>query len=254
MLASIFLSGSRGGFVSVVVVLIYFAIKTKNRLVMLGIAAASSLIFLAFPTVLHRLTEAQTASTGSGRTFIWSVGAKALSEHWISGTGIGTFPLAYDRAIGSTGLSAFEGWSRPAHNVLVGTSVELGLMGVALVLIAWYLSFRQTSNIARTSPNYTLRIASEAVVLGVFINALFLDVFLIKLVWLVFMIPIMLHNVERARPTNQKREISSAFLALMERRYTIITKRQPQWPAAKALTAKPQSSFGASPTTESAGP
>ncbi len=225
MLGAIFLSGSRGAFVSVAVVVIFFAIRTRNRLATLAIACGAGLIFVAFPTMLRRLTEAQTNSSGSGRTFIWSVGAKALQSHWVGGTGVGTFPLAYDRAMSSVGLASFEGWSRPAHNVLVGTSVELGLIGAALVVFAWWSSFRQAATIGRASPNFPLRVAAEAAVLGLFVNALFIDPFMIKYFWLAFMIPIMLHNLELGRQVQKRRAVSTPYAAQLMRRAGLVVRR-----------------------------
>ncbi len=211
MVAAIFLSGSRGAFISVGVVFVYYVVKSRNRLALLAIAAGTGLSFVLFPAVLNRLNQNQTLTNGSGRTFIWSVGAKALGDHyhWLTGAGVGTFPVAYDKALNSVFQPIFEGWSRPAHNVLVGTSVELGLFGVAVLVFAWWRSFRQAAVIEPTSSNYPLRLASEAAMFGLFVNALFIDPLLIKYYWLAFMIPMMLHNVERPKNIRQRRPVST---------------------------------------------
>jgi O-antigen ligase len=227
MLASIFLSGSRGAFISVTLVMLYFVFKTGNRLALLAIAAGIGSSFVLFPTLLRRWTQAQTNSNGSGRTFIWDVGARALADqyHWLTGAGLGTFPLAYNKALSSVYQSTFEGWSRPAHNVLIGNAVELGIFGAALLVFAWWRTFRQAANIAPNSGNYPLRLAAEASVLGLFVNALFIDPLLIKYYWLAFMIPFMLHNVEAPHLMRQMRPISGRFSAFRLRREALAVRR-----------------------------
>jgi O-antigen ligase len=228
MVASIFLSGSRGAFISVAFVFAYFVWKTRDRLALLAIGAGTGLTFVMFPTVLRRLGEDQTASSGSGRTFIWDVGAKALADHnhWLSGAGIGTFPLAYDKALSSVFQPVFQGWSRPAHNVLIGISVELGFIGTALLVFAWWRSFRQASVIPRTSGNYPLRLAAEASIFALFVNALMIDPLLIKYYWLAFMIPIMLYNLEKPREARRTRTLSPQFAAVRMRRSLMATPRR----------------------------
>lgn len=223
MVASILLSGSRGATISVSVLFVYMVWKTRDRLAMLAIAAGMGLALILFPAVLRRLGQDQTLGNGSGRTFIWDVGAKALADnyHWLTGAGIGTFPVAYDRELTSVFQPIFEGWSRPAHNVLVGVSVELGLMGTAILLFAWWRSFRQTAVISKTSGNYPLRLASEAAILSLFVNALFIDPLLIKYYWLAFMVSIMLHNVERPIAAVKARPISERFALLRIRRMAL---------------------------------
>lgn len=90
-------------------------------------------------------------------------------------------------------------WHRAPHNLLVGTAVELGIVGLALLFVAWYVQFRQLRDIPRGDEFYPMRIALEAAVIGTFIAALFLDVMIFKYVWLTFMLIALVRNAHYVR-------------------------------------------------------
>ena len=201
MMLALLQSGSRGAFVSVLVPFAYFVWRGRNRL-LIGAVTLASLGLSAFvPMVWQRFfNDPSSQGSGSGRTFIWQVGLHSLHDHWLAGAGVGSFPVLYDRSLLTVFQQSFEGWDRPSHSLLVGTLTETGIIGLALVLFAWYLTFRQTRFVPKTSEYYPMRLAIEGAVLGLFVTSLFIDPYYIKYVWLANTLPLMLTNLLRPAP------------------------------------------------------
>lgn len=198
MMGGMLVSGSRGGFLAVAAVFGYFVLRSKNRFQVGAIMAASLGLTAFFPSVFNRfLNDPSEAGSGSGRTYIWKTGLATIREHWLFGAGVGSFSSTYSRSLLEAGQTHFQGWSRPSHSIIVGSLTEYGIVGLALVLGCWYLTFRQTRAIARTSWLYGMRLASEAALVGLFLQAMFIDPFEIKYYWLAFSLPLMLINVAR---------------------------------------------------------
>jgi O-antigen ligase len=119
----------------------------------------------------------------------------SFSQHWLLGGGVGSFQTLYDASLLSNFQPVFQGWSRPSHSIVVGTLTEYGIVGLILVLGAWYLTFRQTSTIPVTSRFYGVRLASEAALIGLFSQAFFIDTLLIKYYWLAYAVPLIIFNL-----------------------------------------------------------
>jgi O-antigen ligase len=81
-----------------------------------------------------------------------------------------------------------------AHNMIVSTSVELGLIGLLLLLVAWFFQFRTVSRIARSSRLFDLRLAAEAGMIGLCFIALTVDILYFKYLWIGFMIAVLIRN------------------------------------------------------------
>jgi O-antigen ligase len=142
--AGIIVSGTRGAWVAYVVVLALFILPrlTPRRRVA---AVATILVVLIgayqIPGVAALVAErnASALSTGgAGRTDIWAVGLTIFTRAPLTGVGHGNFPFAYTpdvvAASSATHASAMvEG--RGPHNLVVGTLVELGPIGLALLAL-----------------------------------------------------------------------------------------------------------------------
>ncbi len=81
-----------------------------------------------------------------------------------------------------------------AHNLLVSNAVERGIIGLVLVLAAWFFQWRVGSWIGRKSSLFDARIALEAGTLGLFVNAMSLDIMFYKYTWLAFMLAVLVRN------------------------------------------------------------
>jgi O-antigen ligase len=196
MMCGVLVSGSRGAFVAIGVMFVYFVIRSKNRLQVGAVVGAAIGLSALFPSVWTRFVkDPSAAGSGSGRTYIWQTGLHTLSQHWLFGGGVGSFQTLYDASLLSTFQPVFQGWSRPSHSIVVGTLTEYGVIGLVLVLAAWYFTFRQTNTIPVTSRFYGVRLASEAALIGLFSQAFFIDTLLIKYYWLAYAIPLIIFNL-----------------------------------------------------------
>ena len=196
MMSGILVSGSRGGFIAIAMVFAYFVIRSKHRLQVGAVVVASLGLTLLFPSVFTRFAnDPSAAGSGSGRTYIWQTGLHDLAGHWLFGGGAGSFQELYDNALLASSQPIFQGWSRPSHSIVVGTITEYGVIGLALVFGAWWTMFRQMRHIGPTSRLYGARIASEGALIGLFSQAFFIDIFLIKYYWLAYALPLMIVNL-----------------------------------------------------------
>jgi O-antigen ligase len=174
-------------------VVLWIAIRARRRIVAGIFVVAAIAISIMQGDVWQRFIGDET---GAGRSDIWKVGVAAFRQHWLAGSGIGTFPDAYNRVYLSVPHHFYINWSRPAHDLIVQSFTELGIIGGILVLSAWWLQFRELSCIGRADPDLWLRVGLEAATLGYFVAALFIDVLDIKQTW---MIPILIAVVVNMR-------------------------------------------------------
>jgi O-antigen ligase len=200
MLATLVLTGARGPELGLVVMVAYLLFREPHRAklawpvgIVLGIAA-----LLSANTLASRWGSA-LSSGGAGRTDIWHVGWEAFKQNWLFGAGFNNFHLAYDRAMMSVFQPQYIGWDRASHNIIVGNGVELGIIGLAILLIGWWTQFRALRGIASDDPRYRLRLLLEASVLGLFVSGLFADVMLTKYLWVAFMIMSLTRNAVTVR-------------------------------------------------------
>jgi putative inorganic carbon (HCO3(-)) transporter len=205
MFVGVAVSESRGAVLALVAMLIYMFVRGFRRARLGALTAAIAIAAAAFSTqtgLWSRFGYALSTG-GAGRTSIWRVGLVALKSHWLIGAGYNNFPFAYDEAFLKTPhqIWGMASWHRGSHNLLIGTSVELGLIGLCLMLAAWVVQFRVLDCVAARDPDYGLRIALEATVIGTFVAALFLDIMAYKYVWLTFMLIALVRNAHYLRRT-----------------------------------------------------
>ena len=191
-------SGSRGGFIGVGFALAYLAVRTRNYRTTAALAAIALAISVAIPNVWRRFAD-PTQGDNSGRNDIWAVGIHAFPHYWFAGAGFATYEDVYNDFLVQSYQRLFQGWSRPSHNLIVGTAVELGVIGLGLVLGAWWLSLKQTWDVPRRHPLAPVAYACEAACAGLFVCALTLDVLWYKYIWVAFMLVVMTSNAVHPR-------------------------------------------------------
>ncbi len=199
MLVALGESGSRGAALGLAAMLAYVFIRGdhRRRLLLFTVPSAALIAALtAHASIWARFSDS-LASGGSNRVAIWDTGLRALKAHWLAGAGYNDFPFAYDQALLQAHQIEFASWHRAPHNLLLGTTVELGVVGLALLLAGWIAQFRLVRCVASTEPGYTYRLAAEAAIIGTFVAALFLDVMISKYVWLTFMFAALLRNAHK---------------------------------------------------------
>jgi O-antigen ligase len=182
------ISGTRAAWVGVgVVVLLFILPRFSARRRILAVGALLALGAVAYqlpgiPNLVAERTDNAISTGGAGRTDIWTVALKIYSSAPATGVGFANFPVAYTadviRAAGVTSRSG-QVVGRGPHNLVVGTLVELGPIG--LLLLALFLG----PLILRRGwgPNAAVIQAALASLLA---TALFLDILSNrKQVWLV---------------------------------------------------------------------
>lgn len=198
MFTNVLLSGSRGGLIAATLLTLYIGIRAR-RYVLLGITFLAGLAFtFAVPNVWQRILD-PTQGDASGRSEIWSVGIAAIKEYGLIGCGFGAFPVAYQENLNHAYQRLFSGYGRPAHNIMIQTTAELGIAGLIILCAAWWASFRQNAFIPRTSPYFMDRCAFEGAIMGIFVSALTIDLLWFKYFWLCLTLIAILSNV--VRPT-----------------------------------------------------
>jgi hypothetical protein len=209
MIAAVLVTGSRSALFGAVALFAYFAIRSKHRLGALALGGVALVTVTAFyPDVLARLFD-KTFVNGSGRTDIWQTGLHSFSDHWLFGAGVESYQYVYDRNLLQVFQPEFAGWTRPGHSLIFVSLNDFGVLGFALVLVCWYVGFRQLSVIPKTSWLYGTRLGLEAGMLALFIHMLFLDPFYIKYVWLGQSLPLIALNLYAPRALRAGRRISA---------------------------------------------
>lgn len=188
LLAGLYVSGTRGSFIAVGAMFVYLLVFYGRRLQLAGIAVLGLLASIPFPNVWMRFFDPTQGEAG-GRYGIWGIAWDAFKQRPFFGIGADGFRIAY----GESYLANAKGrlispWWQDAHSVVVSNAVELGLIGLVLVLAAWFYQFRIARSIPRSSSLFSARVAIEAGTLGLFVNALSVDLMFYKYLWVAFML------------------------------------------------------------------
>jgi O-antigen ligase len=153
---AIILSFSRGGFVALVAVALFYLSKTANRgkkvgLLMLGFVLMFALAPNKFVSEVGSIRADATAnsasSTGTIRLFMWTTAVNAAADNPLFGVGAGNFPGVvgkYQPKSGNWPPSFFrrDRSTQAAHSFYFKLLAEHGLIGILIVgyLIRHYFS------------------------------------------------------------------------------------------------------------------
>lgn len=144
MLASIFITLSRGGLVALAAALVAGVFATVGRSRVGSVLAIASILAVAFgfyfgvasPEARDRITD---QDGGSGRTDIWKVGWRMVEDQPVIGVGAGNFQVASIHYLLAPGVINFDEYivDQPtvAHNAYLQVLAETGLVGLALFVI-----------------------------------------------------------------------------------------------------------------------
>jgi O-antigen ligase len=165
MLVTVLLTGSRGGFIALAVVAIMFTFKPIGlakdgrlkqvavggavaRVAALAIAAMLAWVF-APPEIKYRIETMSelgsdynmNMSDQSSRLLVWQRHSMATVRR----------PIGYGLGTANTVDGMFGGQYKTTHNTLVQTLVELGFLGLFLLLRCYYVSWRDLQAAERHS-------------------------------------------------------------------------------------------------------
>jgi O-antigen ligase len=140
--AGVLVSGTRGAWVAVVVVValvILPQLSPRRQLLAVVTVVALGFALYQLPGIADLLadrTENAISSGGAGRTDIWSVGATIYQSAPVFGVGYDNFPVAYTpEVVQATNVSTLVKAGRAPHNILISTLVELGPLGLTLLAL-----------------------------------------------------------------------------------------------------------------------
>lgn len=199
MMFAIILTGSRGGLSSALCIFIIYLLYIKNLnkkiAFALFIVLAAIVIIPFIPEfMIERINIAIEGNTAEGhasaRTDIWIVGLYALKKYWLFGAGLENFPMAYDEFIHFHYTEYLE-LGRAPHNIYLGFFVELGIIGMFLMMIALFKHYKAISG---QSGDGTEEIMLKATFWGMMVNGLSADIVWSKMFWFLFMMIIMHKN------------------------------------------------------------
>lgn len=196
MLWAVELSGARGATLGLGALFIYLLIRDRHhrvQLVTLAAVGCALVLAIAGGSMIARFAEA-SVNGGAGRMDIWHVGWLAFKNNWLVGAGYNNFPLAFDQSFLQVSQSFFTKWHRASHNILLHTGVELGIVGLALFVMAWIGQIRLAIAISPNHLLYPMRLATEGALIGLFVAGLFADIMTQKYVWLGFMLIALVRN------------------------------------------------------------
>lgn len=189
ILVAMILTGARGPQLGVLCAVCYLIVRDPHRWKLVSACGGLGALAAIFygPSLASRWAQAATDG-GAGRMDIWRVGWLAFKHNWLYGAGFNNFQQAYNRVF----LQVFQplniGWSHDSHNIVVGNAVELGIIGLSLLLFGWYTQFRALRHVRADDPRFPIRLSLEAAIIGLFVAGLFADIMIVKCSWLAFML------------------------------------------------------------------
>jgi len=155
-----------------------------------GVALAA-VVFVYQPSGIGK-RDLESATSSSGRVDIWRVGISACAEYCATGAGWGTFPIVYaDVQASVPGARVLYGdGAYQAHNIWLLVLIELGVVGVILLLWALFANLRQA---ARLPP--TLRGPPMSALIAVLFALSFLSSLEFKFFWILLIFLAINRNV-----------------------------------------------------------
>jgi O-antigen ligase len=189
---AVFLTGSRGGLLALVLGLVALIVLAPHRtraaaLLVVPVLGAVVAVALAPASVTERVSS---DSRSSGRSDIWRIGVLSCPQHCLQGSGWSTFPLVHeDRWLTDP---AARGVQRrfEAHNIWLSTFVEGGVTALALLVAGLALTMRALLRLPRA-----LRAPPLAALIAVLLANAFLSTLAFKYFWLVLLYAALVQNV-----------------------------------------------------------
>jgi O-antigen ligase len=143
---AIFLTGSRGGLLGLLVTVVYILLKSKSKLLFILIlpAVIGFYVWQGGDVMKERgesISEYKSESSAQNRLTAWEGGLKMIEAYPFTGVGLGSFVSVLPKFIDSPPLVA--------HNTLVQFTAESGIgAGVCYIaiIILFYANFRSIQN------------------------------------------------------------------------------------------------------------
>jgi len=197
--ASILATMSRGAIAAVGTVFIVLLGRSgARRRVLLPLVVMGGIV-MSMPDIPKRLMLTQI-DRGAGRFDIWQVGLSAFRQYALFGAGQDCFPYAFNQYVQTA--RHFVGFYRAPHNIYLSTGVELGLVGLVLLLGAIVRHLQLAAKGSHAVPDEALRlqlVSYKAALCGLLVCGFFLDLLWDEYFWLTLMLMVMTVHVGKAR-------------------------------------------------------
>ena len=184
---SVFLTGSRGGFIALLLSIVsVIIIGKRNKIIsikqiivaaIIGIAAYSYFFVQQEWRVLDFGSYTSTYANGSGRTVIWKTLLKSFDINWLWGHGVGSsisyFKYEFGKAVA-------------VHNTFLLVLYEVGILGFGIFIFSFVnMAYYHRKNGVMFS-----------IIIGSMISSFFLDALNQRYLWNSLMLCIMKYNAD----------------------------------------------------------
>lgn len=184
---AVLLTMSRGAILALLAMGAVYLYRYKlSRWLLLSVPAVPLILF-ALPQLFFSRFRDALSTGGAGRLDIWTAGLTLFKHFGLLGAGLENFPVAYQQFAGFAPV--FRGYDRPAHNVYLQVAVELGVLGIALLIAAVYSHIKELQTLQPSSGRgrpLPLIVACEAACVGMLVAAFFVGMLLQKSFWMVW--------------------------------------------------------------------
>ncbi len=218
-------TGSRGGFLALIVVGGYLLIKYKTVRLQWRLAAAGAVVVVALAAASAEYWERMgtilsdddyNRTDESGRMQIWQRGLGYMASHPVFGVGPNNFgmaegtlsPLAKRQQFG-VGVR----WNAP-HNSFVQVAAELGVVGIVLFIALFVTAFKavRLGGLRQRTPRGDPALLSQtltASLLGFVTGAFFLTLAYAELLYVLLAFAVAWHKVASVRPRPKLQQVAA---------------------------------------------
>ena len=190
----IFLTMSRSALVGLVTMASMFAMKRRRTKGVITAAILMTAVSVFLPETFFTRMNILTERSDAGRLLIWAAALRALPSYFAIGAGSYNFPVVYNEYVQGMNLTL----DRSAHNVIISTTIELGCVGLFLLIMALRAYIRRPQSVAyfskRSEHASSLLAMVESVCWGTLAAGLFRDIVWTKAFWLPWMLLALLHQ------------------------------------------------------------
>jgi O-antigen ligase len=174
----IYISMSRAALLAMVVMISVLIYRLRARWQIIAAMVVLLALVTVMPDKFYERTGALATgadSTGSGRTEIWEIGLEALARYGLIGAGLDNFPEVFLQ---------YTPYKMSAHNTYLMVGVELGIIGLALLLAALASHLLAAWRARGVGRGAITLAALEGACFGMLTSAMFADVLYRKIFWL----------------------------------------------------------------------
>lgn len=217
---SVFFTFSRGGFLALILILIFMILRHPPRPMVLVITVLIAMPLLQFlpagytdrlrtiPNAIPGLGQQDVREEASlrGRTSSLRVGWLMFNEQPFLGVGLHNYPVHYQEYSRQVGLDPQRGEATP-HNLYLEVAAETGILGLtafgALLLVMFRGLYQARADFLRAGkPDYaSMTVAFGIGLIGYLIAALFLHASYPRFFWLLFGIALAIPYVAKQELT-----------------------------------------------------